>query len=143
MESRNGRATLTSGGAITLGNLNGALGASASGTQLTMDSVRGGPVALTASAGGIQVGGISGTSVTIGATGGAVAIRNALTATGAVALTATGDVGVGGALSSAGLTVNAQGNAALLAACRRRAMSRWPRRPYRWAACIAPPVPMP
>ncbi|WP_294202362.1 filamentous hemagglutinin N-terminal domain-containing protein [uncultured Sphingomonas sp.] len=114
VESRNGRATLTSGGAITLGNLNGALGASASGTQLTMDSVRGGPVALTASAGGIQVGGISGTSVTVGATGGAVAIRNALTATGAVALTATGDVGVGGALSSAGLTVNAQGNAALL-----------------------------
>ncbi|WP_193753830.1 filamentous hemagglutinin N-terminal domain-containing protein [Sphingomonas sanguinis] len=114
VESRNGRATLTSGGAITLGNLNGALGASASGTQLTMDSVRGGPVTLTASAGGIQVGGISGTSVTVGATGGAVAIRNALTATGAVALTATGDVGVGGALSSAGLTVNAQGNAALL-----------------------------
>lgn len=114
VESRNGRATLTSGGAITLGNLNGALGASASGTQLTMDSVRGGPVALTASAGGIQVGGISGTSVTVGATGGAVAIRNALTATGAVALTASGDVGVGGALSSAGLTVNAQGNAALL-----------------------------
>ncbi len=114
VESRNGRATLTSGGAITLGNLNGALGASASGTQLTMDSVRGGPVALTASAGGIQIGGISGTSVTVGATGGAVAIRNALTATGAVALTATGDVGVGGALSSAGLTVNAQGNAALL-----------------------------
>ncbi|WP_336867832.1 filamentous hemagglutinin N-terminal domain-containing protein [Sphingomonas sanguinis] len=114
VESRNGRATLTSGGAITLGNLNGALGASASGTQLTLDGVRGGPVALTASAGGIQVGGISGTSVTVGATGGAVAIRNALTATGAVALTATGDVGVGGALSSAGLTVNAQGNAALL-----------------------------
>ncbi|WP_294279591.1 filamentous hemagglutinin N-terminal domain-containing protein [uncultured Sphingomonas sp.] len=114
VESRNGRATLTSGGAITLGNLNGALGASASGTQLTMDAVRGGPVALTASAGGIQVGGISGTSVTVGVTGGAVAIRNALTATGAVALTATGDVGVGGALSSAGLTVNAQGNAALL-----------------------------
>lgn len=114
VESRNGRATLTSGGAITLGNLNGALGASASGTQLTMDSVRGGLVALTASAGGIQVGGISGTSVTVGATGGAVAIRNALTATGAVAFTASGDVGVGGALSSAGLTVNAQGNAALL-----------------------------
>ncbi|GAN14013.1 MULTISPECIES: filamentous hemagglutinin N-terminal domain-containing protein [Sphingomonas] len=114
VESRDGRVTLTSGGAVKLANLNGALGASASGTQVSVDAVRGGPVALAASAGDVQVGGISGTSVTVGATGGAVAIRNALTATDAVALTATGDVRVGGALSGAGVTVNAGGGAALL-----------------------------
>ncbi|WP_433910753.1 filamentous hemagglutinin N-terminal domain-containing protein [Sphingomonas yabuuchiae] len=114
VESRNGRATLTSGGAVTLANLNGALGASASGTQITVDSIRGGPVALTASVGDVQVGGITGSSVTVGATGGSVAIRNALTATDMVGLSATGDVRVGGALSGAGMTVNAGGNAALL-----------------------------
>ncbi len=100
VESRNGRATLTSGGAVTLANLNGALGASASGTQITVDSIRGGPVALTASVGDVQVGGITGSSVTVGATGGSVAIRNALTATDMVGLSATGDVRVGGALSA-------------------------------------------
>jgi filamentous hemagglutinin family protein len=114
VESRNGRATLISGGAVTLANLNGALGTSASGTQVTVDAVRGGPVALTASAGDVQVGGITGSSVTVGATGGSVAIRNALTATDMVGLSATGDVRVGGALSGAGMTVNAGGNAALL-----------------------------
>ncbi len=114
VESRDGQATLTSGGTVTLGTLAGRLGASASGTQIAIDTVRGGAVGLTASGGNVQVGRIDGAAVTATATGGAVTIRNALAATGAVNLTATGDVRVGGAITSAGVTVGAQGDTALL-----------------------------
>ncbi len=114
VESRDGQATLTSGGTVTLGTLAGRLGASASGTQIAIDTVRGGAVGLTASGGNVQVGRIDGAAVTATATGGAVTIRNALAATGAVNLTATGDVRVGGAITSAGVTVGAQGETALL-----------------------------
>ena len=114
VESRDGQATLTSGGAVTLGTLAGRLGASASGTQIAIDTVRGGAVGLTASSGNLQVGRIDGAAVTATATGGAVTIRNALAATGAVNLTATGDVRVGGAITGAGVTVGAQGDTALL-----------------------------
>ncbi len=114
VESRDGLATLTSGGSVTLGTLSGRLGASASGTQIAIDTVRGGAVGLTASNGNVQVGRIDGAAVTASATGGAVTIRNALAATGAVNLTATGDVRVGGAITGAGVTVGAQGDTALL-----------------------------
>ncbi|WP_168711638.1 filamentous hemagglutinin N-terminal domain-containing protein [Sphingomonas sp. PAMC26645] len=114
VESRDGQATLTSGGTVTLGTLAGRLGASASGTQIAIDTVRGGAVGLTASSGNVQVGRIDGAAVTATATGGAVTIRNALAATGAVNLTATGDVRVGGAITGAGVTVGAQGDTALL-----------------------------
>ncbi len=114
VESRDGQATLTSGGTVTLGTLAGRLGASASGTQIAIDTVRGGAVGLTASSGNVQVGRIDGAAVTATATGGAVTIRNALAATGAVNLTATGDVRVGGAITGAGVTVGAQGETALL-----------------------------
>ncbi len=114
VESRDGQATLTSGGTVTLGTLAGRLGASASGTQIAIDTVRGGAVGLTASGGNLQVGRIDGAAVTATATGGAVTIRNALAATGAVNLTATGDVRVGGAITGAGVTVGAQGETALL-----------------------------
>ncbi|PTQ65181.1 filamentous hemagglutinin family protein [Sphingomonas sp. PP-CE-3G-477] len=114
VESRDGQATLTSGGTVTLGTLAGRLGASASGTRIAIDTVRGGAVGLTASSGNVQVGRIDGAAVTATATGGAVTIRNALAATGAVNLTATGDVRVGGAITGAGVTVGAQGDTALL-----------------------------
>ncbi|RZM35685.1 MAG: hypothetical protein EOP67_10445, partial [Sphingomonas sp.] len=114
VESRDGQATLTSGGSVTLGTLAGRLGASASGTQIAIDTVRGGAVGLTASSGNVQVGRIDGAAVTATATGGAVTIRNALAATGAVNLTATGDVRVGGPITGAGVTVGAQGDTALL-----------------------------
>ncbi len=114
VESRDGQAALTSDGTVTLGTLAGRLGASASGTQIAIDTVRGGAVGLTASGGNLQVGRIDGAAVTATSTGGAVTIRNALAATGAVNLTATGDVRVGGAITGAGVTVGAQGDTALL-----------------------------
>ncbi len=114
IESRDGRAALTSGGALTLAALTGARGASATGTQVTIDAVRGGTVALTASAGNVQVGRIDGAAVTASAVGGAVTVRDTLLAGGAVNLTATGDVRVGGALTGTAVTVRADGDAALL-----------------------------
>ncbi|MES3151753.1 filamentous hemagglutinin N-terminal domain-containing protein [Sphingomonas faeni] len=114
VESRDGQATATSGGTVTLATLAGRSVASASGTAVTIDSVRGGVVALTASSGDVQVGRIDGAAVTAGATGGGVTIRNALAASGAVVLTATGDVRVGGPITSTGMTVGAQGDTALL-----------------------------
>ncbi len=114
VESRDGRAALTSGGVVTLATLAGRLGATATGTQVTIDAVRGGAVALTATAGDVQVRRIDGAAVTATATGGGVNVREALLATGAVGLTATGDVRVGGAMTGAAVTVRADGDAALL-----------------------------
>ena len=114
VESRDGQAALTSGGSVTLATLAGRLGASASGTRIAIDTVRGGAVGLAASSGDVQVGRIEGAAVTATATGGAVTIRNALAATGAVNLVATGDVRVGGAITGAGVIVGAQGDTALL-----------------------------
>ncbi len=114
VESRDGRAALTSGGVVTLATLAGRLGATAAGTQVTIDAVRGGAVALTATAGDVQVRRIDGAAVTATATGGGVNVREALLATGAVGLTATGDVRVGGAMTGAAVTVRADGDAALL-----------------------------
>ncbi len=114
VESRDGRAALTSGGVVTLATLAGRLGATATGTQVAIDAVRGGAVALTATAGDVQVRRIDGAAVTATATGGGVNVREALLATGAVGLTATGDVRVGGAMTGAAVTVRADGDAALL-----------------------------
>ncbi len=114
VESRDGRAALTSGGAITLARLTGGLGATAMGSQVTIDAVRGGAVGLSASAGDVQVGRIDGAAVSASATGGAVNVRDVLLATGAVNLTATGEVRVAGALTGTGVTVQADGDAALL-----------------------------
>jgi filamentous hemagglutinin family protein len=114
VESRDGQALLTSRGSVTLTTLAGRLGANASGTQIAIDTVRGGAVGLTASNGDVQLGRVEGAAVTARATGGAVTIRNALAATGAVNLAATGDVRVGGAITGAGIVVSAQGDTALL-----------------------------
>jgi filamentous hemagglutinin family protein len=114
VESRDGRVDLTSKGAVTLTTLTGRLGVGAAGSQVTVDGVRGGPVALTAGAGDVRIGSIQGGTVTASATGGAVTVRDALSATGAVAITATGDARVGGAVGGTAVTVRAGGDAAFL-----------------------------
>lgn len=114
VESNNGRASVTSGGALTLGSLSGLVGASAQGTSVTIDNVRGGAVALTSTAGDAQIGAIAGNSVAVGATGGSVR-TGAIDAAGAISLIADQDVTAGGGLNAGGgaLTVNAKGAAAV------------------------------
>jgi filamentous hemagglutinin family protein len=109
VESRTGAASVTSGGAVRLTGLLGALGASATGTGVSIDTVTGGPVRLTATTGDVAAGSIRGTTVAVDAAS-AITARGAVTGSGALAFNA------GGTLNTAGLVSTTAGNIVLAAA---------------------------
>lgn len=133
VESRAGRASVTSGGAVQLAALRGATGVTAQGTTLAIDAVRGGAVALTATTGTATLGAVTGNGVTVDSAGamsltsvdsggaltltagsGGITATQALTANGGIAVTATGGaVSVANGVRGGG-AVNVQGQAVTL-----------------------------
>ena len=101
VESRDGRASVTSGAGVELGTLAGARGVSASGTTLSIDTVRGGAVSLVATTGDAELGAITGSTVDASATAGALNI-DSVGAGGAVTLTGATGATVSGLLASGG-----------------------------------------
>lgn len=133
VESRAGRASVTSGGAVQLAALRGATGVTAQGTTLAIDAVRGGTVALTATTGTATLGAMTGNGVTVDSAGamsltsldsasaltltagsGGITATQALTANGGIAVTATGGaVSVANGVRGGG-AVSVQGQAVTL-----------------------------
>lgn len=103
VESRNGRATLTSAGAVTLTTLAGATGARVEGASLNVGTLLGGSGAVSAVAntGNATLNRVEGTSVDISAAAGALSLSS-IDASGAITLSARNDLTATGPVETSG-----------------------------------------
>ena len=106
VESRQGAASVTSGGALDLGTLVGATGATATATSIRIGTVTGGPVMLTASGGGLTLGTVTGAGVTLNATGGGLSVANGISSSRGIDAAVTGDMSVAGLVDARGGSVS-------------------------------------